>query len=132
MYGAIECLAAHQLDFHPVALPDPGQLGFFKIAADIKRTAVDQRQQRSAGGSVITLSGQQVGDKARDRRDHPRALQIELGLGQCSDGQLHIGLRQHQIGLISQQVRLGDGCVRIGFLPFFAGNRRAILECAST
>jgi hypothetical protein len=37
LHGAIERLAAHQLDFHPVALRDPGQLGFFKIAADIKR-----------------------------------------------------------------------------------------------
>ncbi|MNN68505.1 hypothetical protein D3C81_1842200 [compost metagenome] len=50
-------------------------------------------------------------------------LQVELGLGQCRDGQLHVGLGQHQTRLITHQVGLGHRHVGAGFLPLFTGNR---------
>ncbi|MNY15205.1 hypothetical protein D3C86_1484070 [compost metagenome] len=102
MHGAAKTLATHQLDIDAVALADSWQLGFFEVAADIKRIAVHQRHQWAARCRVVTLTGQQVGDVAADRRYDVRTLQVELRLGQCRHAQLHVGLGQHQIRLIPQ------------------------------
>ncbi|MNF95145.1 hypothetical protein D3C84_778840 [compost metagenome] len=58
-------------------------------------------------------------------------MQIQFRLGQCRDGQLHVGLGQPQDGLVAQQLSLRHRHVRAGFLPLLAGDCSAILEGAT-
>ncbi len=118
------------MNAYPITLLDSRQLGFLEVTTDIERIAVDQRQQCAAGLCIVTLAGQQVGHVTAHWRFNAGALQVQFGLGQRGNCQLHIGFGQPEVGLIAQQIRLGNRHVGTGLLPFFTGNREALFQRA--
>ena len=57
---------------------DAVQFGFFKIAVDMERAAVDNRQHGLAGRDELIDPGSAVVDVAINRAAHDGAIQIEL------------------------------------------------------
>ena len=84
------------------------QFGFFKIADDIKRMAIDQRKYRVADGGVIAGARRQVSDPAINWR-------FDVGLRQ-----LPVGVFQSRVSRIGTGFGGGDA----GFRGFGVSGRR--------
>ena len=57
------------------------QLGLFEIPLHPQRCAIHQRHHRLAGAHIVAGLQPNIGDRAVDRADHGRALEIEGGHG---------------------------------------------------
>ncbi|MNJ78700.1 hypothetical protein D3C77_765170 [compost metagenome] len=63
-------VVAHDANVHGIADVDTTELGFFEVAVDVVRGAVDHRQHRAAGGDEFVVTRRAVVEVAIDRAAH--------------------------------------------------------------